>query len=64
MAEDYTKKRGDLASVLLNMSFGNLMEVATELVKMNTDDPDINRHPETPLGLAQTLYDWAEAEDQ
>lgn len=53
----------DLAAVILALPFGKLMSVASELVRMNTDDPDINRHPETPLGMAETLYDWAESQE-
>lgn len=61
--KDYTKTDKDLAAVLMNMSFGNLMAVADQLVTMNSEDPESNRHFDTTLGMAQTLYDWAEAQD-
>lgn len=57
------KSKTDLAEVLMAMPFGELMNVARELVRMNSEDPEINRHPETALGMAETLYDWAEAQD-
>jgi hypothetical protein len=63
-AEMELKDRSDLAEVLRTMTFGDLVEVARELVGMNADDPECNRHPETPIGMAQTLYDWAEAEEE
>lgn len=56
------KTKEDLAAVLLMLTYGDLMEVARELVGMNKNDPEINRHPETPAGLAETLHDWAEAQ--
>jgi len=65
MPKDYTKTEKDLAFVIMNMSFGTLMGVAYQLVAMNKeiDDPEMDRHADTPVGLAQTLYDWAEAQD-
>jgi hypothetical protein len=52
--------RGDLAKLLATMPYGVLASVAKELVEMN-QDPECNRHPETPVGMAETLYDWGEA---
>jgi hypothetical protein len=54
------KDRSELAEVLVSMPFGELMSVAIALVEMNQDQ-EFNRKPETPLGMAQTLYDWAES---
>lgn len=56
------KDKNDLAEVIVAMPFGELMHVARQLVAMNADDPEVNRHPETPLGMAETLYDWAQAQ--
>ncbi|WP_130228897.1 hypothetical protein [Bradyrhizobium sp. Leo121] len=53
-----TKK--DLAKMLSEMPYGPLLEIAKELVEMN-QEPEFNRHPETPAGMAATLYDWGEA---
>ena len=58
---DFTKDRGDLAGVLAAMPFGELMKIATELVAMN-EDKDCDRNIKTPLGMAETLWDWAESE--
>lgn len=52
--------RKDFAQMLASLPYGVLAEVAKELVEMN-QDPDCNRHPETPAGMAETLYDWGEA---
>ena len=53
--------RKDLAVMLATMPYGVLADVAKELVEMN-QDPEFNRHPETQHGLAETLYDWGEAQ--
>lgn len=55
-----TPTRKDLAKILATLPYGVLAEVAKELVEMN-QDADCNRHPETTVGMAQTLYDWGEA---
>lgn len=55
-----TPTRKDLAKILATLPYGVLAEVAKELVEMN-QDPEINRHPETVVGMAETLYDWGEA---
>lgn len=56
-----TPTRIELAKLLATMSFGVLLGVAKELVEMN-QDAECNRHPETTLGMAETLYDWGEAQ--
>lgn len=55
-----TPTRKDLANILATLPYGILAAVAKELVEMN-QDPDCNRHPETIHGMAETLYDWGEA---
>ena len=51
----------DLVNAIVGMPFGKLMEVAYALVQMN-EDKECDRNIKTPLGMAQTLYDWAESE--
>lgn len=48
----------DLARVIKGMSFGDLMEVSRYLVEMNKEG---ERDVKTQVGMASTLYDWAEA---
>jgi hypothetical protein len=55
------QNKDDLASVITALPFGVLMNVANQLVGM-TEDKDIGRDITTPLGLAECLYDWAEAQ--
>lgn len=55
-----TPTRKDLAQMLAAMPYGVLDDIAKELVEMN-QDANCNRHPETPAGMARTLYDWGEA---
>jgi hypothetical protein len=57
-----TPTRKDLAKILSTLPYGVLAQVAKELVEMNQDE-ECNRHPETIVGMAQTLYDWGEAYD-
>jgi hypothetical protein len=57
-----TPTRKDLAKILATLPYGVLAQVAKELVEMNQDQ-ECNRHPETVVGMAQTLYDWGEAYD-
>lgn len=54
------KDANDLASVIVALPFAALMDVAKHLVEMN-EDPDVARDTGTPLGMAETLSDWAEA---
>jgi hypothetical protein len=56
-----TPTRKDLAKMLAAMPYGVLAQVAKELVEMN-QDPEYDRHPGSPCGMAQTLYDWGEAQ--
>jgi hypothetical protein len=48
----------DLARVIAGMSYGGLMDVARQLVAMNAEG---ERDPKTQHGMAETLFDWAEA---
>lgn len=51
----------DLAKILATLPYGALAQVAKELVEMNAEESGYNRHPETVHGMAETLYDWGEA---
>lgn len=51
----------DLARTIAGMPFQDLMAVASALVQMN-EDAEMDRNVKTPLGMAETLTDWAEAE--
>lgn len=53
--------RKDLAKMLAAMPYGVLAQVAQELVEMN-QDPEYDRNVSTPKGMAETLYDWGEAQ--
>lgn len=65
MASNIIQDKDDLAEVIVAMPFGRLMQVAHELVSMvaeaNEETPGI-RNLDTPLGMAEMLYDWAEAQ--
>jgi len=67
MANNIIRDKDDLSEVIVAMPFGRLMQVAHELVSMvaeaNVDTPGI-RNLETPLGMAEMLYDWAEAQQE
>lgn len=52
--------RKDLATILATLPYGVLAAIAKEMVEMNQDS-ECNRHPETIVGMAETLYDWGEA---
>jgi hypothetical protein len=56
-----TPTRKDLAKILATLPYGVLAEIAKELVEMNAEESGCNRHPETPTGMAETLYDWGDA---
>jgi hypothetical protein len=56
-----TPTRQDLAKILATLPYGVLVQVATELVEMNKD-PDFDRKVDTFHGMAETLYDWGEAQ--
>jgi hypothetical protein len=53
--------RQDLAKMLATLPYGVLVQVATELVEMN-QDPEYDRKVNTVKGMAETLYDWGEAQ--
>ena len=55
------KDADDLADILRNIPFDALMCVAKELVEMN-EDKEYDRNVKTPLGMAETLSDWAVAQ--
>lgn len=59
--------KSDLAQVLTTMPFGVLMQVAHELVSMvaeaNAEEATMVRDLSTPVGMAEMLYDWADAQD-
>jgi hypothetical protein len=57
------KDKDDLAEVLVAMPFGRLMQVAHELVSM-VAEADIDRKIDTPVGMAEMLYDWAESQTE
>lgn len=61
MASCIIKDRKDMASAIVGMPFGDLMDVARELVEMSAD-PEVERKLDTPLGMAEMLWDWAEAQ--
>jgi len=48
----------DLASIITQMSYGGLCEVADALVQMNAN---AERDVKTIHGMADTLFDWAQA---
>lgn len=52
-----TPTRKDLAKILATLPYGVMLDVAKEMVQMNEEE-EYNRHPETPAGMAETLYDW------
>lgn len=56
-----TPTRKDLAKILATMPYGVLLEVAQELHEMNADDNAGLRDMTSKYGMAETLYDWAEA---
>jgi hypothetical protein len=52
--------RSDLAATIAGLPFNELMAVSKEFVRMVADaDRDIT----TPVGMAEMLADWAEAQD-
>jgi hypothetical protein len=48
----------DLARIIVGMSYGGLTKVANYLVEMNANG---ERDVKTVVGMAETLFDWAEA---
>lgn len=63
MANNMIKDKSNLAEVLVVMPFGVLMQVAHELVSMVAEADD-TRKIDTPVGMAEMLYDWAEAQSE
>jgi hypothetical protein len=51
----------DLARIIVAMSYGGLTRVADSLVKMNAPDSGMDRDVKTVVGMAETLFDWAES---
>ena len=56
-----TPTRKDLAKILATMPYGELVQVAAELHGMNADENVGLRDMTNKYGMAETLYDWAEA---
>jgi hypothetical protein len=56
----YVNTPVELAKTITGMSYAGLMEVARELVEMNTPEADSGRDVGTPHGMADTLANWAE----
>jgi hypothetical protein len=56
----HADKRKELARLLAEMPYNVMYGIAKELVEMN-QEVDCNRHPETIVGMAETLADWGEA---
>lgn len=50
-----------LAEVITQMSYGDLLEVAKELHEMNAGENAGLRDMTNKYGMADTLFDWAEA---
>ncbi len=53
--------RKKLAEVILEMSYRELTGVAEELYKMNAGDNKNLRNMGNKYGMAETLFDWADA---
>jgi hypothetical protein len=51
--------RYDLAQTIMQMNYGELLSVATDLSKMR--DAEVRPKIETPEEFANALYDWAES---
>jgi hypothetical protein len=50
-----------LADVIMQMSYGDLLEVARELYEMNAGENTGLRNMDSKYGMADTLFDWADA---
>lgn len=53
--------KGRLAQAILDLTYGELMEIAGELSEMK--QPDVRPKIETPEEYAALLHDWADATD-
>ncbi len=58
---DPKKMKSELARILATMPYGVLLDVAQQLHEMNADDNAGLRDMTSKYGMAETLYDWAEA---
>jgi hypothetical protein len=58
MATTWIKTTLELAETITAMRYGDLLDVARQLVEMNAEG---ERDTKTNNGMADTLYDWAEA---
>jgi hypothetical protein len=56
-----TKTPRELAEIIVSMSYGDLLSVATMLHDMNADENEGLRDMKSKYGMAETLFDWAEA---
>lgn len=57
----YMRSPKDFAEVIVNMGYGDLLDVADEIRDMNAGENEGLRDMSTKYGMADTLYDWAEA---
>jgi hypothetical protein len=57
----YMRSPKDLAEVIVNMGYRDLLEVADEIRDMNAGENEGLRDINTKYGVADTLFDWAEA---
>lgn len=57
----YMRSPKDLAEVIVNLGYRDLLETADELRDMNAGENEGLRDMSTKYGMADTLYDWAEA---
>jgi hypothetical protein len=61
MATTWIKTPLELAETISAMRYGDLLEVAKALYEMNADDNAGLRDMNSKYGMADTLFDWAEA---
>lgn len=61
MATEWIKTQLELAEVIMSMRYGDLLDVADQLRDMNAGENEGLRDMKSKYGLADTLFDWAEA---
>jgi hypothetical protein len=57
----YMRSPKDLAEVIVNLGYRDLLEIADDLRDMNAGENEGLRDMTTKYGMADTLYDWAES---
>lgn len=57
----YMRSRKDLAEVIVNLGYRDLLDIADALRDMNAGENEGLRDMDTKYGVADTLFDWAEA---